>query len=185
MQTRRIELNNRAVSERDECLIRIIRHFQRRNNLFASHVGFAPDAIKFIRLADLTIFKQALTMNQSDEIRKLERELIEAILRGDSDFLDDILAEDLSVITPFGDLASKAMMVKFDENLVNESIVTDEIKIRVYGETAIVTGRATIKSRYANQDLSGQYRFTRVYFKRDRWRIIAYQATRIAAAADS
>ena len=119
-------------------------------------------------------------MNESEEIKKLERELIEAILRRDSDFLDDILAEDLSVITPFGDLANKAMTVKFDDNLVNESIVTDEIKIRIYGETAVVTGRATIKSRYANQDLSGQYRFTRVYFKRETWKIVAYQATRIA-----
>lgn len=123
-------------------------------------------------------------MNAAEEIKKLEDDLIAAILRRDSGFLNDILAEDLSVITPFGDLVSKSMMVKFDENLVNESIVTDEIKIRIYGETAIVTGRATIKSRYANQDLSGQYRFTRVYFKRERWRIIAYQATRIADAAD-
>jgi ketosteroid isomerase-like protein len=59
--------------------------------------------------------------------------------------------------------------------------VTDEINVRVYGETAIATGRATLKSRYANQDLSGQYRFTRVYFKQETWKIVAYQATRIAA----
>jgi hypothetical protein len=58
-------------------------------------------------------------MNEVEEIRKLERELIEAILRRDSDFLNDILADDLSVITPFGDLVSKSMMVNFDENLVN------------------------------------------------------------------
>ena len=120
-------------------------------------------------------------MNKADEIIKLERELIEAILRRDSAFLEKILAEDLSVVTPFGDLANKAMMVNFDDNLVNESIVTDEIQVRVYSDAAVVTGRATIKSRYANQDLSGQYRFTRVYFKREAWRIVAYQATRIAA----
>jgi ketosteroid isomerase-like protein len=119
-------------------------------------------------------------MNETEEIRKIERELIEAILRRDSAFLNDILADDLSVITPFGDLASKSMMANFDEKLVNESIVTDEIKIRIYGETAIMTGRATLKSRYANQDLSGQYRLTRVYFKQEIWRIVAYQATRIA-----
>lgn len=124
-------------------------------------------------------------MNESErEIRKLERELIEAILRRDSDFLNDILADDLSVITPFGDLANKSMMVKFDEKLVNESIVTDEIEVRIYDQTAIVTGRATLKSRYANQDLSGQYRFTRVYFRREAWQIIAYQATRIGVEKD-
>lgn len=115
------------------------------------------------------------------EIRKLERELIEAILRRDSAFLNNIMADDLSAITPFGDLLGKAVMINFDDNLVNESIVTDEIKVRIYGDTAIVTGRATLQSRYANQDLSGQYRFTRVYFKqKENWRIVAYQATRIA-----
>ena len=120
-------------------------------------------------------------MNETEEeIRKLERELIAAILRRDSDFLNDILADDLSVITPFGDLVAKEAMANFDDKLVNESIVTDEINVRVYGETAIVNGRATLKSRYAEHDLSGQYRFTRVYFKRETWRIVAYQATRIA-----
>jgi len=101
-------------------------------------------------------------------------------LRRDSAFLNDILADELSIITPFGDLFGKAMMVNFDEKLVNESMVTDEIKVRVYDRTAIVTGRATLKSRYENQDLSGQYRFTRVYLKQEKWRIVAYQATRIA-----
>ncbi|MDQ3800985.1 MAG: nuclear transport factor 2 family protein [Acidobacteriota bacterium] len=122
-------------------------------------------------------------MNEAeDEIRKLESDLIAAVLRRDSGFLNDILADDLSVVTPFGDLVEKAMMTKFDDNLVNESIVTDEIEVRFYGEdTGIVTGRATIKSRYAEQDLSGRYRFTRVYFKREgNWKIVAYQATRIA-----
>jgi uncharacterized protein (TIGR02246 family) len=114
------------------------------------------------------------------EIRNLERELIEAVLRRDSAFMNEIWADDASIITPFGDLFGKSMMLNFDEKLVNESIVTDEIEVRVYDATAIVTGRATIKSRYENLDLSGRYRFTRVYFKREAWRIIAYQATRIA-----
>jgi hypothetical protein len=100
-------------------------------------------------------------------------------LRRDSDFLRQILADELTFITPFGDLFGKEMMTNFDAKLVNESIVTDEIKVNVFGETATVTGRATLKSRYENQDLSGRYRFTRIYLKRDAWQIIAYQATRI------
>ena len=114
------------------------------------------------------------------QIRKLEKDLIEAILRRDSDYLNQILADELTTVTPFGDLFGKEMMTNFDEKLVNQSIVTDEIKVNVFDKTVVVTGRATIKSRYENQDLSGRYRFTRVYFKRDAWQIVAYQATRIA-----
>ena len=119
-------------------------------------------------------------MNQTEsEIRELERELIEAILRREEDFLKLILADEATIITPFGELASKSMMTHFDENLVNESIKTDEIEVKIYDKTAVVTGRATLKSRYKEMDLSGQYRFTRIYLKRDAWQIIAYQATRI------
>jgi ketosteroid isomerase-like protein len=119
-------------------------------------------------------------MNETErEIRKLERELIDAVLRRDSGYLKNILADDVTVITPFGDLFNKAVMTNFDENLVNESITTDEIKLRIYDKAAIVTGRAVIKSRYENRDLSGEYRFTRVYLKQPDWQIVAYQATRI------
>jgi len=114
------------------------------------------------------------------EIRKIEKDLIEAILRRDTDFLNRILADEFTAITPLGDLLDKQIMANLDEKLVNQSIITDEIKVNVFDKTAIVTGRATIKSQYENRDLSGRYRFTRVYFKREAWQIIAYQATRIA-----
>ena len=114
------------------------------------------------------------------EIREIEKNLIEAVLRRDSDFLRRILADELTVITPFGDLVGKQVMTHFDEKLINQSIVTDEIRVNIFDKMAVVTGRATIKSRYENKDLSGQYRFTRVYFKRESWQIIAYQATRVA-----
>ncbi|HEX9960893.1 MAG TPA: nuclear transport factor 2 family protein, partial [Pyrinomonadaceae bacterium] len=101
------------------------------------------------------------------EIRNLERELIEASLRRDSAFPDALRADDASIVTPSGDLFGKDMVINFDEKLVNESIVTDGIEVRVYDRAAIVTGRATIKSRYENLDLSGRYRFTRVYLKQE------------------
>lgn len=119
-------------------------------------------------------------MNRTEtEIREIERRLIEAILRRDVDFLNRIFADEATMITPFGDLFGKSSMTNFDENLVNEFIETDEIEVRIYDKTAVVTGRATIKSRYKELDLSGQYRFTRVYLKQNFWQIIAYQATRI------
>lgn len=125
------------------------------------------------------------------EIRRLEKELIEAILRRDSAYLNRILADDLTTITPFGDLLGKQVMANIDANddLVNQSIVTDEIEVRVYGDdAAVVTGRATVVSRFKDRDLSGQYRYTRVYVRQqENWQIVAYQATRIAgqeAASD-
>lgn len=123
-------------------------------------------------------------MNESEEeLRGLERELVGAVLRRDSAALRRILADELTFVTPFGDVFDKQAVANIDanEDLVNDSIELDDVRVRVYGEAAVVTGRATLKARVKGLDLSGQYRYIRVYATRDgRWQVVAYQATRIA-----
>jgi hypothetical protein len=51
----------------------------------------------------------------------------------------------------------------------------------VYGETAIVTGRATTKGRSPSGEITGWFRYTRLYVKRPgQWRLVAFQGTPIA-----
>jgi ketosteroid isomerase-like protein len=53
----------------------------------------------------------------------------------------------------------------------------------VYGEVAVVTGKNTIKGTWEDieRDISGPYRFTDVFVRRDgRWQCVASQASRIA-----
>ena len=58
---------------------------------------------------------------------------------------------------------------------------SNEMKVRTYGDTAVSTGRSTIKAKVNGQDASGEYRFTDVWVKRgDRWQAVASQVTRIA-----
>ena len=58
----------------------------------------------------------------------------------------------------------------------------DDMKIRVYGDTAVVTARTTPKGRDSKgKPITGQYRYLRVWAKRDgQWRAVAFQGTRIA-----
>lgn len=51
-------------------------------------------------------------------------------------------------------------------SLKYESVKFDEIKVHAYGDTAVVTGRSTIKGKDNGKDISGQTRYTRVYVKR-------------------
>ena len=56
-----------------------------------------------------------------------------------------------------------------------------DIQVRVYGDTAVLTGRTTQKGQFNGKDISGQTRFTRVYLQqRGKWQAVAFQATRIA-----
>ena len=58
------------------------------------------------------------------------------------------------------------------------SFVLDDLKVHVYGETAVVTGRNTLKGTFEGKDISGVYRFTDVFVKRaGRWQAVATQST--------
>ena len=53
--------------------------------------------------------------------------------------------------------------------------------VRVYGNTAVITGKADVKGTLAGNDATGQYMFTRVYVKKGgQWQSVAFQQTRIS-----
>jgi ketosteroid isomerase-like protein len=58
----------------------------------------------------------------------------------------------------------------------------NDLKVHVYGDVAIVTGENNIKGTWEdiNKDISGPYRFTDVFVKRNsRWQCVASQSSRI------
>ena len=55
-----------------------------------------------------------------------------------------------------------------------------DLRIRVYGETALVTGRRHEKARLRGEPRAEDIRFTRVYIRRQhRWQVVASQVTPI------
>jgi ketosteroid isomerase-like protein len=61
-----------------------------------------------------------------------------------------------------------------------QSFVVSDLKVRAYGDVAVVTGLNTIKATFKGADVSGAYRFTDVFVKRDgRWQAVATQGTKV------
>ena len=58
----------------------------------------------------------------------------------------------------------------------------DDLAIRIYGDTAVVTGRTSPKGRTAlGQPISGRYRYLRVWVRGGgQWQCVAFEGTRIA-----
>ena len=52
-------------------------------------------------------------------------------------------------------------------SLTVKSMHIDELKVRVYGDSAVVFGLETEKSQYKGKDSSGQYRFVDTWLKRN------------------
>jgi len=116
------------------------------------------------------------------EIKQLEEARNQAILRGDAAALERMTADDYTFITLKGELRTKADIVKgfSSGSFKYQSRSISDLKIRVYGEAAIVTGRSVQEGTENGKDYSGNYRFTRVYVKQNAaWKTVALQTTLI------
>ena len=123
-----------------------------------------------------------MTTKAKEEIRALEAARNEAIVHGDAAALESMTSDDYTFVTLRGELRTKAEIVKgFSTGAFKyESREISGLKVRVYGNAAVVTGRSSQKGTEDGKDYSGAYRFTRVYVKQDgRWLTVALQATLI------
>jgi ketosteroid isomerase-like protein len=106
---------------------------------------------------------------------KLENEWAEAWVKHDIAFFERIEADDYTWTSPSGEVWAKARDLAFVRSLssgegTSLSYVSDEVKVRIYGDAAVVTGRDTVKKTKDGQDVSHQERWTDTWIKRDgRW----------------
>ena len=126
---------------------------------------------------------QTETGSVEQELIKLEKELADAWVKRNVAFFDRVIADDFTWTAPYGIVSTKAQSLatlKSGEDVVT-SWVVDEMKVRVYGDAAVATGRSTIKETYKGEDVSGQYRWTDTWVKRaGRWQCVAGHSSEIA-----
>jgi ketosteroid isomerase-like protein len=117
------------------------------------------------------------------QIENLEDVWRNAMLKANVPAMDSLLAEDYMAITPSGILQSKdqALASLRGGTLRFKTIELSDRKIRLYGTTALVTSRAEVAGAGPEGDISGSYRYTRVYVKDSHgvWRIVSFEASRI------
>lgn len=130
------------------------------------------------------IERRASNNNRAErEVRQADRELNEAFLRSDVAVLDHIMADDYMSTSPLGVVRTKAQVLELlrTGERSHESLDFDDVRVRVYGNAAVLTSRRTERGQYRGQGISGQFRVTRVYARlRGRWRLVAAQTTIIA-----
>ncbi|HUR79441.1 MAG TPA: DUF4440 domain-containing protein [Thermoanaerobaculia bacterium] len=115
-------------------------------------------------------------------VMDMEREWGEAMLAGNVAKIENIVADDWTMIDPAGQRTSRAQALDDLRSgaLKFESSTPGDIKVNVYGDTAIVNGSSKDKGTYKGMDISGDYVFTDVFVKRDgKWRAVSTQVTRV------
>jgi ketosteroid isomerase-like protein len=126
------------------------------------------------------------TRDASDikELTRLEQVWNDAHLRGDAKALDQLWAEDLFVTVPDMPVMNKeeslaiwkAGKMKFD------IYKTSDLRIKVYGNSAVVTGQL-VRIRDANSTkFEDDWRFTKVYVRQGgRWQVVAWHGSHVGS----
>jgi ketosteroid isomerase-like protein len=112
----------------------------------------------------------------------IEHEFDRALGEANVNALDQILTSDWTLLDITGGVITKEPFLEAlkSGDLKFISIVPDEIQVRIYIDSAVVTGRTEMNVRYMGQELTVQSRFTHVYQKSEgAWRMVAAQGTPI------
>jgi ketosteroid isomerase-like protein len=138
-----------------------------------------------IAILGVTLSSTAQTTNPAtaseQAVRQQETLYANAVRRQDIAALQSLIAEEFLATSSTGELRNKAMELddlKPNPGYSIDDFRLDDIRIRLFDNTAIVTGRQVLEVRYNKQPLTSLLRYTRVYIKREnRWQIVAQQLT--------
>jgi uncharacterized protein (TIGR02246 family) len=121
---------------------------------------------------------QHSTIEIEQHLRQLNDEWVKAVVRGDGEALNRIMADDFVFTYPLeGDDKAQFIADVTAGDLKVEHISREQLSVRVFGSTAVLSARDSATWLYHGRELSGQYRVLLVYTKReDRWQLCAVQA---------
>ena len=129
------------------------------------------------------ILAQTQAESVEQELIKLENDWEQAFYKRDIAFGDRFLADDYIGTEEKGIVMTKAQELEDLKSGVHLSAsgVQDDVKVRVYGDAAVVTGRTTVKGQYKGKEFTSRYRWTDTFIKRDgRWQCVASHISRIS-----
>lgn len=119
------------------------------------------------------------------QLIQIERDWCNAGLKKDAALLGRILADDVTNITNRGVLQTKSEMLADlkDKSSTLTACVDTNVKVRVYGDTAVVTGRGSRSGTLKGVAFKDrQSLWTDTFVRRDgRWQCVATQGTLVAA----
>ena len=99
-------------------------------------------------------------------------------MRADAGALDQIMADDFFFTYPLeGDDKTQFIADVTSGDLKVEHITREQVNVRVFGGTAVLTARDSATWLYHGREISGQYKIIKVFTERDgRWQLCAIRA---------
>ena len=146
----------------------------------------------FHLIALLTIVAASLAQSENNippsqrnverQLIELERQLSDALVKGDAAVLDRLWSNDLVFTFPNGKVSSKAQRLagQKPDHSTQSTNINDQVKVSLYGNTAVVTVLSTWKGKAGAQEYSDQYQATHVWVKQQgRWQLVAAHVSQV------
>ena len=121
---------------------------------------------------------QRSTIEIEQHVRQLNDEWVKAMGRADAATLERIMADDFYFTYPLeGDDKAQFIADITSGDLKIKHIAREQLNVRVFGNTAVLTARDSATWLYHGRELAGQYKILSVFSERDgRWQLCAIQA---------
>jgi len=118
-----------------------------------------------------------------EELLKLEKAFAAAIVKNDLEGIGRLVADDWIIVDPNGEIVDRTRFFEVIKSgaLTHDVMESEDFRVRVYGDSAVVTAITSSKGKFMGQEFSTRERVTDVFVKREgRWRCVLTHLTRFA-----
>lgn len=122
-----------------------------------------------------------MKIGEAEEVLNLEEAFAEAIVKNDVEGIGRLVANDWIIIDADGQMVDRTRFFEVIKSgaLTHDMMESEDFRVRVYGESAVVTAVTRTKGKFMGQEFSTQERATDVFVKRDgRWQCVLTHLTR-------
>ena len=139
--------------------------------------------MKPILLAAAVLLATSALADDIESIRRLDKEISMATWTADPVWFEENLADDYVLVTPTGAIKTKRDVIRelATPGMRMEPFDPFEVQVRLFGDTAVVTGRMRQRFVLGGIRYANDLRYTDVYVKRKtRWVLVSAHASTVA-----
>ena len=115
-----------------------------------------------------------------DELAKVEAEFANAIVKNSPEEIRQFVSDDWIIINADGGIIDRQRFLEVIKSgaLTHEMMESDDMRVRIYGDSAVVSAVTRSKGKFMGQEFTTHERSTDVFVRRDgRWRCVLTQLT--------
>jgi len=139
--------------------------------------------LSLIGVALFVVAAGAAHADDSEDVLRLDKDISVATWTGDAVWFEQHLTDDYVLITPSGTTRTKRDVIRelSTPGLKMDPYEPQEVEVRIYGDTAIVTGRMLQRFTLGRVRYANDLRYTDVWVKKKgKWWLVSGHTSNVA-----